>query len=245
MTARAAARFCFAAIAAVAPRSHFPAELPPGPRRPGAQMCAGQTVPPRPGMRQEAASALRLAALRGCAQRRVGGIAPRPSEAAASARPHCPPSSPTVRARRSRGSGAPLVAGPAGHKTFPRTDCVGTGEQRLQGEATAPHAPSVRPSIYAGVGGGWCVCVTDSAAPEARGQSPSHSPPGATPARPGCDSPFSFPEALPGGGDLSGLAAAPPPSWRVGYVTWSIARAGSNPAAAAGSSPCRGSEWGN
>ncbi|KAK4830429.1 LOW QUALITY PROTEIN: hypothetical protein QYF61_011137 [Mycteria americana] len=181
----------------------------------------GRAVPQRPGVRREAASAPRLAAPRGCAQRRGGGIAPRPAEAAASARPRRPPPCPAGRAGRPHGSGAPLAAGPAG-----LGGACGVSLQWLlwyRGAAPAGGggcAPrGVRPSVHPSLRGRRlvcaCVCVTDSAARTARGQPPSRSQPGAAPARPGAAAPSPSPGALPGGGDLSGLAAPPPPSWRV------------------------------
>lgn len=86
------------------------------------------------------------------------------------------------------------------------------------------------------------MCVTDSEARTARGQPFARSPRGPRRRAPAAAAASPSPGALPGGDNLSGLAARPPPppSWRVGYITWSLARTGSNPAAAAGSSPGRG-----
>ncbi|KAM6092306.1 uncharacterized protein LJ206_005390 [Theristicus caerulescens] len=202
MTTSAAPRFLLCSCLRRGYPPTFPSGAAPGAGAPRTAALLGAGGAAAPGDAAEAAWAPRVAAPRGSAQRRGGGIAPRPPEAAASARPRRPPPCPPVSAGRPHGSGAPLAAGPAGHGG----EC-GVSLQWLlwyrgaapAGAAAAPHAASVHPSIHPSLRGRRlvCVCVTDSAARTARGQPPSRSQPGATPARPGCGSPFSVPRSPP------------------------------------------------
>lgn len=151
---------------------------------------------------------------------RDGAALPRPAAAASA-----PLSEPGARRGVSRAADASVPRGGGG-----------VGSASVRPSVCLSIRPSLRGRRLVG------VCVTDTAA----GQPPSREEPGGWEGGrrqrrrpPAAAAPSPSPAALPGGGDLSGLAA-PPPSWRVGYVTCSLAQAGSNPAAAGSLSRCRG-----
>ncbi|XP_063252645.1 uncharacterized protein LOC134550173 [Prinia subflava] len=131
-------------------------------------------------------------------------LQPRPGPAARL--PPAPLSEPAARvaAGRAGASGVSAVAAgaPANGSCVPRSVCPSVHPSIY---------PSIYPSIHPCVGGGWCVCVTDREARTARGQPLALCPPG-----PGCGSRSSVPRSPPRWGNLSGLAARPPPpSWRL------------------------------
>ncbi|XP_027586505.1 translation initiation factor IF-2-like [Pipra filicauda] len=134
-----------------------------------------------------------LSAPRGCAQRRGGGIAPCSPQSCGPG-PAPPPASLPAPLSEPAARGA---AGHGGCAASPCGGCFGT-----EGGGCAPRGvrpsihPSIHPSVHHCVGGGSCVCVTDSAARTARGSRPSQ-PAGATAARRGCGSPFSVPRSPP------------------------------------------------
>ncbi|XP_051651814.1 translation initiation factor IF-2-like [Manacus candei] len=186
MTANAAARF-FAA-----PRPYFPAELP-GAEGPRTMAPLGVGAAEGRGDAAKGGPGTVLSAPRGCAQRRGGGIAPCSPQSCGPG-PAPPPASLPAPLSEPAGRGA---AGHGGCAASPCGGCFGT-----EGGGCAPRGvrpsihPSIHPSVHPCVGGGSCVCVTDSAARTARGSRPSQ-PAGATAARRGCGSPFSVPRSPP------------------------------------------------
>lgn len=191
MTASAAAQFLLYCRRRRGSPPTFPSGAAPGRERPGLRLRSGQAVPERPGMRREAASAPRLAA-------RLPSPLPEPGAR-------------TAATRRS-------LRGTAGRAASPCSSCFGIGGQRPRGAAAAPHAapvrPSACPSIHLCVGGGSCVrgCVWLTVSAHSAGAAALTPPAGIHAGAPRLRQPLLRPLALPGGGDLSGLAAPPPPS---------------------------------
>ncbi|XP_027512549.1 ataxin-2-like isoform X3 [Corapipo altera] len=114
-----------------------------------------------------------------------------PPRAAAPARPRRPPPSlPRCQSRPPAGQ-----RGTAGVRRLPAVAAL-VPRAAVRPTRGPSVYPSIHPSDHPCVGGGSCVCVTDSAARTARGSRPSQ-PSGATAARRGWGSPFSVPRSPP------------------------------------------------
>ncbi|XP_027755790.1 uncharacterized protein LOC114065816 [Empidonax traillii] len=136
-----------------------------------------------------------LAAPRGCAQRCGGGIVPCSPQSCGPG-PAPPPASLSAPLSEPAAAGQ---RGTAGVRRLPAVVALVPGRRlrptRVPSVYPSIH-PSVRPSVHPCVGGGSCMCVTDSAARTARGSRPLAACRG-TAARPGCGSPFSVPRSPP------------------------------------------------